>query len=110
MKCSSMAIVFMSSPEPRQEKRAEAYTMAAVIAAKPALARGLHTDPVRGPIARHRLHDNCIGQRMVLGCRSMKIFRWRVRVRRPDEREVRAAAGGTRHPVPPGDWRRDAAD
>src|SRR5258708_12335928 len=84
--------------------------MAAVVAGKPDLARGVHTDPGRGPIARHRFHDNCIGVRMVLGCRSMKIFRWRLRARRPSERELRAAAGDMRDQLRPRNVLRDAQD
>src|SRR5260370_40570750 len=84
--------------------------MAAVVAGKPDLARGVHTDPGRGPIARHGRNDNCIGASMVLGCRSMKIFRRRLRGMKLSERELRAAAGDMRDQLRPRNVLRDAQD
>jgi hypothetical protein len=93
----------MTPPEQPQEKRAEAYTMATVVAGKRRLAP-------RGRIARRRPHDNCIGVRMVLGCHSMKIFRWRLRGMKVSERELRAAAGDMRNQLRPRNVLRDAQD
>src|SRR3979490_1635922 len=61
-------------------------------------------------IARPGPHDICIRPRMVLGCPSMKIYRWRIRGMRLGERELRAAAGDMLDQLRPRRVLRDARD